>query len=390
MEGQPLKILYLVHNLGDAAVARRVEMMRLGGAEIVLAGFRRAGSPAAPAGASQCIDLGETYDANFGQRLAAVVKIIATIRKWFGDAPVPDIIMARNLEMLAIADRLQRFWPSRPPIAYECLDIHRLLLRPDMVGRAMRAIERRLMANASVLLTSSPAFDREYFEAYGQSELPIIRVENKVMNPQGPRGTNPILTDSAWPRQIGWFGALRCRKSLDALAAFAHAMEGRAEIILRGRPALTEFADFEGIVARAPHLRFEGAYGVQDLADIYSQVHFVWAIDFFEEGGNSKWLLPNRIYEGCLNGAIPIALEGTETANALRALGIGIVIPDVETHTLVERVGALDDETVRRLAGAIAATDRRHFAIEGPECHDLVEKLARLRADSAPLTEVAA
>ena len=87
-------------------------------------------------------------------------------------------------------------------------------------------------------------------------------------------------------------------------------MEGRFEIVLRGRPAYSEFTDFDGFVAAEPYLRFDGAYrNPEDLAAIYGEVHFSWAIDFFEEGLNSSWLLPNRLYEGCRYGAVPIAMR---------------------------------------------------------------------------------
>ena len=96
-----------------------------------------------------------------------------------------------------------------------------------------------------------------------------------------------------------WFGALRCTKSLELLAAFTRATQGRFEVVLRGRPARVEFDDFDGFVQAEPHMRFEGAYrNPGDLPSIYGEVHFSWAIDFFEEGMNSNWLLPNRLYEG--------------------------------------------------------------------------------------------
>ena len=37
-----LHVLYLVHDLFDPAVRRRVMMLRAGGAKVTLAGFRRA------------------------------------------------------------------------------------------------------------------------------------------------------------------------------------------------------------------------------------------------------------------------------------------------------------------------------------------------------------
>ena len=131
------------------------------------------------------------------------------------------------------------------------------------------------------------------------------------------------------PWKIGWFGALRCRKSLELLAAFTRRMDGRFEVVLRGRPAYSEFDDFDGFVAAEPHVRFAGPYrNPEDLAAIYGEVHFSWAIDFFEEGLNSSWLLPNRLYEGCRFGAVPIAMRQTETGRFLADRHLGLLLDD--------------------------------------------------------------
>ncbi|HTN64536.1 MAG TPA: glycosyl transferase family 1, partial [Devosia sp.] len=308
-----LKVLYLVPNLADAAVARRIDMLRLGGAEVDVAGFRRAGTDMPMLDVETCVELDETFDARFAQRLWATVRAMASFRRWAAGLAQPDVIIARNLEMLSLANRLRGFWPNQPPIVYECLDIHRLMLREDALGRAMRGAEQHWSRQAALLLTSSPAFLRNYFNIHGGPPAEIV--ENKVLWDGGARGRNPALAGPAGPVRIGWFGALRCARSLRALGDLAEAMDGGVEVVLRGRPALTEFDDFHAVVAGLRHLRFEGTYrNPDDLAAIYSDVHLAWAIDFFEAGQNSQWLLPNRIYEGCLHGAVPVALAGTETA----------------------------------------------------------------------------
>ena len=95
-------------------------------------------------------------------------------------------------------------------------------------------------------------------------------------------------------------------------------MEGRVEVILRGRPARDQFDDFGRQVAEAPHLVFAGPYrNPEDSPRIYGDVHFTWLPDFFEAGMNSQWLLPNRLYEGCCYSTVPLAMAGTETARFL-------------------------------------------------------------------------
>ncbi|KKB75816.1 hypothetical protein VW35_18780 [Devosia soli] len=384
-----IKILYLVPNLSDPAVARRVAMLTLGGAEVEIAGFRRSDAPAADLPLDRVVELDITHDSRMLQRLLATLKARYRVREWGRDFSRPDVIVARNLEMLAIAHGLAQLWPTPPALVYECLDIHRMMLRQDGIGRAMRAVEQRLLQPTSLLLTSSPAFLTHYFDKQGAP--PATLVENKVFaTGHDGVGRNPALSGRDSPIRVGWFGALRCAKSLAALDAVSRTLAGEVEVVLRGRPALVEFEDFYGTTNAASHLSYAGTYRYpDDLAAIYSDVHFVWAIDFFEEGQNSSWLLPNRLYEGCLNGAIPIALAGTETAAFIERLGIGVVIPDIAEKTLLELFSSMTPELVREHAIKVGAQDKRRFRCDAAECVALVGQLARL-AGVKPELEIAA
>ena len=382
-------ILYLVHNLSDPAVQRRVAMFAMGGATVQVAGFRRGDAPAPNLPVETVIELDITHDGRMLQRLGATMGAAWRAPNWAKDLQRPDIIVARNLEMLGVANRLLTVWGEPPRLIYECLDIHRLLLRQDRIGQAMRAIEQRLMRPVDALITSSPAFLLHHF---GRSDAPTaMLVENKVFAPGlTASGHNPALTELPEPIRLGWFGALRCAKSLTALDAVSRALGGALEVELRGRPALTEFDDFHATTAAAQHLAFNGAYAYpDDLAGMYSGVHFVWAIDFFEEGLNSDWLLPNRLYEGCLNGAIPIALAGTETAAFIERLGIGVVIPDIEEATLINLFKGMTAQRIRQLAGHVAMQDPSLFRCEPQECVDLVARLSGSRTIPTPLEAAA-
>ena len=383
------RILYLVHNLSDPAVGRRIAMFRQGGAEVAIAGFRRGDAPATTLPLDAVVELGVTHDGRMMQRLGAAVAAAWRAPDWAKSLRRPDVIVARNLEMLGVAQRLMRIWDVAPTVVYECLDIHRLMLRHDGIGGAMRALEQRFMRNVQVVITSSPAFVRNYFNIHGAP--PVHLVENKVFAPGlAAFGSNPALADQPSVLRVGWFGALRCKASLAALDGLTRHFEGRMEVTLAGRPALTEFADFHGTVERSPHLEFRGSFRYpQDLPELYSAVHFVWAMDFFEQGLNSEWLLPNRLYEGCLNGAIPIALVGTETARFIERLGIGVVIPDVSQTTLIALFEGMTRERLRQLAADVAAQDRALFLCEAPECVELVERLSGSKHAKAEL-EVAA
>jgi succinoglycan biosynthesis protein ExoL len=373
-----LRILYLVHDLSDPAVARRVAMLDAGGGAVTLAGFCREDRTAGDMPlARPPVDLGTTRDGRFAQRMGAVALAAARLPTRLGQIPVPDVIMARNLEMLALARRFVAATGLCVPIVYECLDIHRLLLGDGALGGAMRAAERRLARDAALLVTSSPAFTREYFESRKQVAAPIDHVENKVLDLGGLAEAHPApapLPGEPW--RIGWFGALRCRRSFDILAAFARAMEGRFEIVLRGRPALDQIPDFHERIAAAPHMRFAGPYlNPDDLAAIYGEVHFTWAIDFFEAGMNSEWLLPNRLYEGGRHGAVAIARRGTETARFLEQRGIGVVLGDCSAGGMAAALGELDFAAARQ---AMRTVDPGTWTHDRGDCQALVERLHAL------------
>jgi hypothetical protein len=245
----------------------------------------------------------------------------------------------------------------------------------------MRGAERWFGRNAALLVTSSPAFVRDYFEAYGQLRAPVTLLENKVLD-LAPGTAEPAgsasLPEAGKPLKIGWFGALRCRKSLALLAAFTRATEGRFEVVLRGRPAYSEFDDFDGFVAAEPHMHFDGAYrNPDDLAAIYGAVHFCWAIDFFEEGLNSKWLLPNRLYESCRFGTVPIAMKGTETARFLADRGLGLLLDQPTVEDLSEQLGSLDAEGYFAARRKILAEDAATWVCGPAECRALVDRLRR-------------
>lgn len=385
-----LHVLYLVHDVSDPAVRRRVIMLKAGGARLVLAGFRRTDEPVKDIEGLEPIDLGYTRDGRFAQRIGAVAKAAASISGSLGTLPAPDLIIARNLEMLALAQRARSAFAGSVPIVYECLDIHRLVLRDDLLGKGMRGAERLLGRNVKLLLTSSPAFVRHYFDRYGQIDAPIELVENKLLELASNLPPASLKAAVGPPWKIGWFGALRCRKSLELLADFTRKMEGQFEVVMRGRPALTEFPDFHGLVTAEPHLTFEGAYrNPEDMADIYREVHFSWAIDFFEEGQNSKWLLPNRLYEGCRFGTVPIAMADTETARFLQKQRVGLELCEPSVDALMKTLSPMTAERFEILHRGVLARDPRTWSCDSSDCRALVAKLQRI-AGSADIGAIAA
>ncbi|HCD82494.1 MAG TPA: glycosyl transferase family 1, partial [Agrobacterium sp.] len=96
-------VLYLAHDLSDPAIRRRVLTLLAGGARVTLAGFRRGQNRLAEIEGVVPVVLGETADGQFLQRMAAVAKASLSLGKTLRGISTPDVILARNVEMLALA-----------------------------------------------------------------------------------------------------------------------------------------------------------------------------------------------------------------------------------------------------------------------------------------------
>jgi hypothetical protein len=319
--------------------------------------------------------LARTRDARLLGRAMAVLGVRATrtaaLARRFAGA---QALVARNLEMLVIAVAIRRRLAAQgavlPRLVYECLDVHRLLTGETPAAKLVQSVEAGLAKDVDLVLTSSPAFVTNHLGAV--FDAPIRLVENKVPAFSADAAPPARPTPPGPPWRIGWFGMLRCRRSFAHLAALSREAGGAVEIVLRGRPSPAEFPDFEAAVAAEPHMVFGGPYrGAAELAAIYGDVHFAWCLDFFEQGANSSWLLPNRMYESAYHRTVPLALATVETGRRLRALDAGLVFASETEIT----------------PGVFTAMTRDHYAArvrdlqEGPpstwasdetECRDLV------------------
>ncbi len=374
-------ILYMVHDVSEPAVRRRILMLTTGGAKVCLAGFRRTDEQVKDVEGIDPIDLGQTQNGNFKQRIISVFKTLFHLEARFRDQLTPDIIVARNLEMLSIAVALRaKFGDSDIRIIYECLDIHRLMLRSDPIGLGLRKLEALLTKNATMVITSSPGFIRHYFDPISGIDRDIQIVENKHLELEaGPQQNSGLLRkkEPNTPWKIGWFGALRCKRSLQVLSEFVNSKHGEFEVILRGIPSLDVLEDFHNFIEHQPYMRFEGRYkNPEDLYEIYHEVDFSWVIDFFEVGQNSEWLLPNRLYESCRFAAVPISLKRTEVGRYLSQHNLGISLTEATSQALNDVFDGLTDVSYQKLQNVIFDHPQHTWVYKDHDCKNLVQMIA--------------
>jgi succinoglycan biosynthesis protein ExoL len=367
------RIAFFGHDSGDAAVRRRVRGFRDDGLDVLGFMMRRRDETSTD---WDNIDIGKTFDGAYVQRVKSIfrgARLAAASKDRLAQC---DVIYARNLDMLATAFLAKRYAGLKTPVIYESLDIHRLLTRDDLIGFVFRRLEGALLKRSRRLVVSSQGFLENYFEKRHAGQYTATLIENRLAA-GGDYGPRPVRDASrptaALKLRIGWFGVLRCRRSMDLLLDVARRFPDKVEIVMHGMPALTEIPDFEDKAKSLPNVRFHGRYKApEDLARIYGDVDVVWAGDFMEAGANSVWLLPNRLYEGGYYAVPPIAPAGTQTAQWAMARKVGWEAPEDLSQTLPglieglikDRSGidvrrqtllALPDETFIQPRGALKA-----------------------------------
>lgn len=382
-----MNIVYLVHDLNDPAVERRVRMLapHLRGGLTVLGFHRGAHAPVTISG-SPAITFGRTEDAALTRRAASVGIAAARLGRHRALFESADLIIARFVETLALAVIARaRFCPGAP-VVYECLDIHTIMTGPGVVGRSMRGVEGLLLDRSAALVTSSPAFVSEHFDRIRRDLPPVILLENKVLADEVPAEfrndtgiVRPAPPAAEVPWRIGWFGNLRCRRSLHLLAELCALRPGLVEVVARGRVAYDLMPEFDDVVRATPGLRFEGAYDrASELAKIYAEVHFVWALDYTQKDANSAWLLPNRLYEGSLFGGIAIAASNSATGTWLARHRCGLLLDEPIDTTLDRLVTGMTPQRYLEARTDMCAVPISDLVVEDEEAVALVRTLEGL------------
>ena len=362
-----MKVTVFGHDADDAALAKRIGQMRAEGHRVSGLTLRR--GPDAPR-AWDNTDLGRTRDGAFGRRLAAIARAAPRAARALGE---PDVVWARNLDAALIARGALAMARSRAPLVYECLDVHDLASGAGAAPAMVRGLERRVLDRAALTVVSSPAFARAHFAPrYGARATMVI--ENRLAMAGLPPRPGPARPDR--PLTVGWFGVLRCARSLDLLLGATGAAGAR--LITAGRVAADRLPDFAGRIADAPHAAHLGAYRApDDLAALYARADVVWAGDWFQAGANSRWLLPNRLYEGGWFGAPALAPPGTETARWIAQNGTGLVVGE---DALPEALRGLAGRRLADLRARVRAAPDALFAAPRGEVTTALERAAGRRA----------
>ena len=330
------------------------------------------------------VELGVTKDRRYFSRLTTILKGLRIMWRHRARLREVDVLYARLFDSAFLAMLMAKLLRLDAKLVYEIEDVHDVFFRQTLWARIMRFLERRILANADLVVLPSPGFSEGYLVPYQGYDKAYFLLENRIqLDEIPPKDAPPSARAEAWKQSkdrwvIGWFGTLRCRKSMRLLSEIAERLGDKVLIYTRGFPTETGLEAYMEIVDRHPNWVHEGPYLMpDDLEDLYGRVHFVWCLDFYDENGNSELLLACRMYHGGYFGAVPLFTKQSQMARHLAPHAIGHAISDPYVDQICELIEGMDWDTYLNERDAILSRRDELFLEDGSGVRALLKAIAQ-------------
>jgi succinoglycan biosynthesis protein ExoL len=378
-----VKAVYFGGDATNPTLILRIASFRAAGIDVSAFTFRRQKFNTDFEPNWQNYHLGNTSDRKYPLRIIPLLRACRIISKNRAAFDGAQFIYARMIDMALLALFAKMWFQLDAALVYEVEDVQAVFFKDSVRGAFFRWIERCLLSQTQLLVVMSPGFLRGYFEPVQKYSGPAFVLENKIQ--LGEQSTSAIRAPQLWRDKrdkwvIGWFGTLRCERSMEILSAIAERLGDRVEIYTRGYPTETGMAHYMDVIAPHPNWHYEGEYKMpRDLAEIYGRVHFTWCLDFLDVGGNSELLLACRMYQGGFFGSVPLVVKDTEMDRFLSVHEIGHAFEEPLADNIsafLERLTWEEYETERE---RVRGLGRELFLESGSDMRRLLQALQAAR-----------
>jgi succinoglycan biosynthesis protein ExoL len=371
-----LRLVYFAPDAVDPALQRRIASLCDGSVALTAFSFERPGRIRDDLSAWwPNVHLGVTSDGAYFSRILAALRAFPILWRHRGKIRSADVLLARNIDMLVLARLFKVLARAPAPVVYEVLDVQPVMVGRSAVGRILRSVERTLLQQVVAVAVSSDAFVTEYFIAIQRYRGRVLLVENRLVftDPKPPRCAEDRPPRKAGTMTIGWTGALRCRRSLALLTEAARTFPDTLNIRIHGVPnGELSVEELASSIQEHPNMSYFGSYSYpQGLQEIYGCLDVIWCGDFSAAEGNSRWLLPNRIYEGGYFGVPMIAPSPSRTADFIRTHCAGWVFEEPFAKSLVRLLGSLGPAELAEVSARILDLPDAAFVEDGQFARDL-------------------
>lgn len=327
----PRDVALFVPDITDVSTIKRSEAFLDHGFRLTVFGFRRRRYNRNYRPNYPYVPLGQTSDGRYLLRVLALLAALLRLVRHRAVFRRATAFYARNIDQLLLALAARALGGSGARIVYEVLDIQPAFVSCGPAGRAIRAVERICLRRVALLVLSSPGFLRHYYRPVQAYQGPWFLLENKLppsilaCDTRDSAVAEPATTPRFGYRWVvGYHGLIRGADTLDLIARLAHRLRGHVLFRFRGVLTTIDRRRFNDLLGHHPNIVYDGDYvNPRDLARIYGEIDFAWALDLENVHENSRWLLPCRFYEAGFFGVPCLAARGFEVGTLIEAHDVG-------------------------------------------------------------------
>lgn len=318
------KLVFILSTWGDSHQLNRMLMIEKKQMNIISLAYERDYYPSKVN--RPHVYLGKLRHGNYLGRVVSYFKSAIVVRREIKrNGPLVYVFGLDNLIQLYI---IKRFFAKGTVIFYEISDIRSIETGNSMFSRLLRRVYRQALHSVDELIVTSPEFVTEYLvKLVSFNPRNYIILENKVhssmvrsVSHQGDCNRSK----SADKIRIGYFGLLRCNRSIEILLDLAE-NSGKYHIVFRGIFLGIDNALIERIKSSTA-MSFHGPYlSPEDLKEMYRDIDVSWICYPYSDRnvGNWQWARTNRYYESGYFQVPMIAASGTVDAKNVDLKGLG-------------------------------------------------------------------
>ena len=343
------KVAYFAGDATNPTVRLRIGSLMKQGVDVVGFTFRRNKFHTDFVPFWDNVPLGETQDRNYLARFLPILRAIMLIWPHRAKLRSSDVLYARMFDAAFIAMMLKWLLRLDAKLVYEIEDVQAVFFKKTFVGSIFRFLERRVLSASHLVVVCSPGFVEGYLAPTQRYKGKTFTLENRIQLDEIPdRNAPPSPKARQWENikdrwVIGWFGTLRCLKSMQILSDIAERLGDKVLIYTRGYPTESGLDAYMEIVERHDNWIYEGPYTMpDDLEELYGRVHFVWCVDLLDENGNSELLLTCRMYHGGYFGTVPIYTTQSQMNRHLTPHQIGHAVTAPYVDDVCELIEQMD------------------------------------------------
>jgi succinoglycan biosynthesis protein ExoL len=146
---------------------------------------------------------------------------------------------------------------------------------------------------------------------------------------------------------IGYFGLIRCNRSIEILRRIADKGKGRFQVLIMGYPMNLHYNLDK--LGKNPNIHYGGTYKYPDnLSAMYNRIDLTWGCYPHSSAkiGNHLWARTNRFYEACNYKTPIIANRINEDCKYVMKYKIGMCVDLEQIEKTVDRILAIDTKII--------------------------------------------